>query len=176
MGDAFPVARAQNRAPLLDGAFGCGPFGSPPPGGPSFASGPCWAGRAVSPRPLTAQGRGELRDQPQRARRRRATDPAGAAVPNPEEWVMAHYPADACSCASVRALSRERRAGPLQPQVQRAWAKLPRSVVVVRCSGAEAWWDTPPRYRAPGAGVTGVGTRSLSGAGGAAGRGWRLGV
>ncbi|GGX33087.1 hypothetical protein GCM10010353_55250 [Streptomyces chryseus] len=42
----------------------------------------------------------------------------------------------ACASASARALSRERRAGPRQPQEQWAKQKEPRSVVPVRWVGA----------------------------------------
>ncbi|GGU93996.1 hypothetical protein GCM10010498_61580 [Streptomyces cavourensis] len=41
-----------------------------------------------------------------------------------------------CSAASVRARSRDLRAGPDQPQVQRARQNEPRSIVVVTCSAA----------------------------------------
>ncbi len=58
-----------------------------------------------------------------------------------------------CNSASARARSRERRAGPRQPQVQWAKQKEPRSVVPVRWVGASvsASWSTCTRYRAGGA-------------------------
>ena len=68
-----------------------------------------------------------------------------------------------CSAASVRARSRDLRAGPVQPQVQRARQNEPRSVVVALCpagggagheegcgavvrAGAESSSCTRPRY------------------------------
>ncbi|GGR60378.1 hypothetical protein GCM10010236_11210 [Streptomyces eurythermus] len=64
-----------------------------------------------------------------------------ASRPDPEagedraaEVTPGGQPAAVWVSASVRAWLRARRAGPRQPQVQRATQKRPCSVVVVRCS------------------------------------------
>lgn len=89
--------------------------------------------------------------------------------------VIGDQGAERCSSASERARSRERRAGPVQPQLQRAMQNEPRSMVNGSCVGGAVaalgaaggassvcwsytrprYWGRPPGGEADGHGVTG---------------------